>query len=86
MIGQRRRAGMREQREGVGLRFSAAVEAVLQQIERNPYQFPLLEKNVRRALLQRFPYGIYFMVDGPNASVIAILHAKRDPSAWRDRT
>jgi plasmid stabilization system protein ParE len=58
----------------------------MEQIERNPYQFSLIEKNVRRALLHRFPYGVYFVVDGRNASVIAILHAKRDPSSWLDRT
>jgi hypothetical protein len=40
---------------------------------------------VRRAVLQRFPYSIYFMVEDDRIVVLAIFHARRSPSQLEDR-
>lgn len=52
----------------------------------NPWQFPVLLKNVRRALLRRFPYALFFHVEDDALIVIACFHASRDPSQWQKRT
>lgn len=39
---------------GLGGRFRAAVEVAIERISANPRQFPVIYKNVRRALLRRF--------------------------------
>jgi toxin ParE1/3/4 len=52
----------------------------------NPRQFPLVFNNVRRALLRRFPYSLFFIVEGETLLVIACFHASRDPLQWQKRT
>ena len=71
---------------GLGRRFRAAIDAVTERMRVNPQQFPIVSKNVRRALLRRFPYSIFFVVEGDNVLVIACFHASRDPSRWQERT
>lgn len=49
-----------DQRSELGVRFLDELDHVFQRIKDNPRQFPLLEGEVRRALLHHFPYGVYF--------------------------
>ena len=51
----------------------------------NPRQFPVVFKNVRRALLHRFPYSLFFVVEDETVLGIACFHASRDPSQWQKR-
>ena len=73
------------QRAGLGADLLLAVEAVLEEIGRRGDSFPLVHNDVRRALVKRFPHGVFFVVNDPVVSVIAIFHARRDPKIWRDR-
>ncbi len=41
--------------------------------------------NYHRALSKRFPFTIYYRVDGDIATVIAVLDARRSPQWIRDR-
>jgi hypothetical protein len=52
----------------------------------NPRQFPAVFKNVRRALMRRFPYSLLFVIEGDALIVIACFHASRDPSHRQKRT
>ena len=40
---------------------------------------------MRRALLRRFPYAVLFEVVPKEIVVYGILHAARDPRAWKRR-
>ena len=74
-----------ERRAGLGERFLLCVEAALAAIERYPASFPTVHQQVRRALLRRFPYGIFYTIE-PNAIVVlAVFHCGRDPRRWRER-
>lgn len=73
------------QRAGLGTEFTRAVRALLATIEREPQRYPIARGEVRRALLRRFPYAVYF-VPLPNVTVvIACLHVRRDPDVWQSR-
>lgn len=72
-------------REGLGNDFLLALEAKLNAISRNPEAFQLVYKKVRRALTDRFPYGIFFIVENNKVFVIAIIHTCRNPKVWRKR-
>ena len=76
-----------EQQRGLGTRFLDGLTEVFARIAENPLQFPELEKGMRRALLRRFPYGIYFVPEPkPNRVVIlAVLHMHRHPDTWKQR-
>jgi len=66
---------------GLGRRFREAINAVVSRMSNSPRQFPIVDKNVRRALLWRFPYSLLFVMEGNELLVIACFHASRDPSS-----
>jgi len=74
-----------DRREGLGRKFSIAVEQQLEKIALSPNQFACVRGDVRRGVLQRFPYSIYFIVEDDRIVVLAIFHARRDPSQLEDR-
>jgi plasmid stabilization system protein ParE len=65
------------ERPGLGHRFLDELDELLEQIERSPLQFPEIESEVRRGLLRRFPYGVYFVVGSRGTVVLAVLHLHR---------
>lgn len=54
-------AWYREQGEGLAPEFRRALDACVAQIERNPLAYPKVYEELRRALLRRFPYGIFYI-------------------------
>jgi plasmid stabilization system protein ParE len=76
-----------EQRSpGLGSEFLRAVEVTLAEIGRMLASYPLVRGNARRALLRRFPYIVVFVATADFVSVIACLHARRDPRHWQERS
>jgi plasmid stabilization system protein ParE len=73
------------QREGLGDEFLLCFEACLAFIQRNPQAFSLLYQEARRALVRRFPYGVFYVLTPARIAVIAVLHLARDPDLWRGR-
>jgi toxin ParE1/3/4 len=71
---------------GLGRRFRQAIDGLIERMIENPRQFPIVLKNVRRALLRRFPYSLFFVAEDEALIVIACFHASRDPSHWQTRT
>jgi plasmid stabilization system protein ParE len=71
---------------GLGSEFLLAVDATVHAIARNPLHFAKIHKNVRRALLRRFPYAVFFFVEGSRIVILAVFHAKRDPKQWQERS
>ena len=75
-----------EQRSpGLGAEFLRAVDVILAEIPRMPERYPLVHREARRALLRRFPYGVYFVASPDLVSVVACMHAHRDPRRWEER-
>jgi toxin ParE1/3/4 len=75
-----------QQVRDLGGEFLLCVDAVMASIERNPHLYPVVYKSIiRRALMRRFPYGVFFVDGERNVSVIAVAHAKRNPRVWQDR-
>jgi plasmid stabilization system protein ParE len=71
---------------GLGLRFAAAVATTVERIAQNPHQFPVLYKQVRRALLRSFPYSLLFILgEDDNLTVLACFHGSRAPVRWQRR-
>jgi plasmid stabilization system protein ParE len=75
-----------ERSEGLGLEFLRAADACLSVVRRNPEAFPVVHEQVRRALLRRFPYTLFYAVREGTISVIACFHIKRSPADWQRRT
>ena len=75
-----------EQRaQGLGTEFLRALDVAFAEIARMPDRFPAVHRECRRALLRRFPYAVYFVATPDRISVVACMHARRDPRRWRER-
>ena len=44
--------------------------------------FPCVHGEVRRAVVSRFPYAVFYRVDPKRVVVLAVLHMARDPKLW----
>jgi plasmid stabilization system protein ParE len=66
-----------------GRRFLEDFERVLEAIRAMPLRFPAIVGPIRRALLRRYPYAIFFRVrpSGP-VVILAVIHQRRDPAIW----
>ena len=73
------------QRPGLGLRFLDELDYVAERVTAAPFQFPEIHANVRRGMLNRFPYSVYFLVSDDRVEIIAVLHQHRQPDTWKDR-
>lgn len=73
------------QRPHLGEEFLDAFEKLPRRIFEQPFSFPLAARGVRRAVMQRFPYVVYFTGRDDRIVVIACLHGGRDPGVWRSR-
>jgi toxin ParE1/3/4 len=65
-------------REGLGVQFMDKVEDAIERIADHPLAFRPIVENVRRANLERFPYGLWFTLNEDGSIVLACLHHKRD--------
>lgn len=74
-----------KQVEGLGGEFLLCVDACIQNIARSPRIYQKVHKNIRRALIRRFPYGIFFIEQPDHIRIIAVFHASRDPLTWQSR-
>lgn len=79
------RAWYEEQRAGLGIDFVESLEKAIELIVQFPTAFPQIAATYRRALLHRFPYALYYRLDGDVVEVLACLHNARAPEAWRSR-
>jgi plasmid stabilization system protein ParE len=73
------------QREGLGEEFLDVVGATLESIRAHPESAPVVLRDIRRQLLRRFPYGLFYRLIQGQVLVVACLHAKRSPRVWRTR-
>ena len=70
------------QSPGLGEEFIAAMELQLKRLEQAPLLYAEVIPRVRRALLPRFPYGLFYAVQDNLIHVLAVLHDARNPNRW----
>jgi plasmid stabilization system protein ParE len=73
------------QRDDLGQAFLDEVLRTLALIEAHPELYPVLHREVRRALLRSFPFGVFYRIERQQIVVLAVAHAKRDPALWKQR-
>lgn len=74
-----------EQSEELGTVFLLDLKATIKRIEQNPFQFPKIEKEARKANLDKFPFSVFFVVDNLLISIFSIFHTSRNPKIWENR-
>jgi plasmid stabilization system protein ParE len=73
------------QQAGLGVDFAARVQQVFNRIAANPRLHATVFADIRKALVSRFPYCVFYRSDATRVEVIAVFHTSRDPSIWQGR-
>ena len=74
-----------EQGPDLGVEFLEALDAQFQAILQSPQLYAPTQRGVRRALLRRFPFGVFYASKGEIISVLAVLRTSRSPRRWPRR-
>jgi plasmid stabilization system protein ParE len=67
------------------IRFLLALDEALANIREQPERFPVVTGSLRRTLLRRFPYAVYFKIYQRTISVVGVIHGHRHPRTWLRR-
>ena len=75
-----------ERQTGLGLDLALEVQTAIQNILAFPHAWPVMEGEIHRCLVHRFPYGILYAIEPAEISILAVMHLHRDPDYWKHRT
>jgi len=69
------------QKENLGYEFKTLVDESINSIQRTPLLYPLIDKEIHRKILSRFPFSIFFFIDEIEnlVLIISISHQNRKP-------
>jgi len=74
-----------EQLPGLGAEFLEAVDAAVDVVVSDPLRPAVCGQGIRRHLLKRFPYALYYRVGTEEVRVLAVKHHSRHPDYWKHR-
>ena len=72
---------------GLGKRFYESVDESIQFLSENPIIFAEIYNGLRRSLIKKFPYGIYYKMifETKEIQIVGVLHFGRDLKILRKR-
>jgi plasmid stabilization system protein ParE len=71
---------------GLGDDFLEQVDEALERICQMPESYLAVYRDVRRTVIRRFPYIIYYRIVSSRVIVTAVFHGRRNRKAWQTRT
>ncbi len=71
--------------KGLGLDFEREVIRSISAITEDPQRWPYYKFSLRKYLLTRFPFQIYFLDLPDNIWIVAVSHNSRKPDYWKNR-
>jgi|SRR6056297_3860117 len=74
-----------QQAVGLGYEFLDTFDQTLRMVCSYPEINPQVQENIRRCLLNRFPYAVYYGVNEETIIIIALAHLRRKPDYWIQR-
>jgi plasmid stabilization system protein ParE len=69
----------------LGAQFLDAADRAIRAIQEAPGRSGIIEADVRRYLMPRFPYAIYYRILPDHLRILAFKHHSRHPDYWRYR-
>lgn len=70
---------------GLGQDLAVEVYAAIQLALAYPKAWPVLDGEVRRTLVRRFPYGVLYSEEAQRIFILAVMNLHRDPEYWKSR-
>ena len=74
-----------KQCSGLGSEFILCIDAEMHSIKRNPKICQTIHKKIRRSVIRRFPYCIFYIEEPDHIRVLSVFHAHKNPSTWKRR-
>jgi plasmid stabilization system protein ParE len=74
-----------DQEAGLGEAFLDSFNLSIDRIRNRPESYAVIVGDLRRAIVKRFPYAIYYRIISSRVLVVAVLHGKRSPKHLRSR-
>ncbi len=73
------------QAQETGRRLVEAVDALLFRVAEQPRLYPVVHLDNRRAIVSRFPYGVFYREQPDVVLIVGIVHMHRHPDTWKRR-
>lgn len=73
------------QAKRLGKEFLCKIETALTDISLNPRLWPIIDHDIHRRLLHRFPYALLYKIDKKKIIIVAVMHLHRHPDYWIER-
>jgi toxin ParE1/3/4 len=73
------RVWYQSQREGLDVALMLRIDEALDRVIENPSAFPLVHRQLRRAIVRQFPFAIFYEVNESEIVVLAVFHSRRNP-------
>jgi plasmid stabilization system protein ParE len=73
------------QEKGLGARFVKEARSAAVTVASNPLAWQVERGDIRRFLVNRFPYKLLNAIEGERVIIIAVAHQHRNPDYWVDR-
>lgn len=70
---------------GLGGRFLEDFDEAISSIRQAPHRWPVVEGDLRRHLLRRFPFGIYYRTEVDELRILIVKHHARHPDYGEGR-
>lgn len=67
------------------LRFSDCIDRAIEQITNDPNAWPFLVGDVRRFVVDTFPFSVLYSIEPSHILILAVAHHSRDPEYWKVR-
>ncbi len=74
-----------KQQAGLGHDFKLCVDNALSKLVKNPSFYKKVHNDIRRVIIKKFPFGIFYVVQENEVIILAVLHARRNPIKWKSR-
>ena len=68
-----------KQQPGLASEFHLEFGRAINRLAETPLIYPVVYRNIRRALLHRFPFLVWFQVEASRVLVLACTHGKLNP-------
>jgi plasmid stabilization system protein ParE len=73
------------EREGLGDELLEEIRTTVQLVLAMPEAYPVIKRQTRRALVHRFPYGLFYRIVDDTIVFVACFHTSRNPDLWKRR-
>ena len=74
-----------DRRENLGVPLLTQVEAETQVIAKNPKAFSMVRKSIRKKVMHKFPYSLFYEEHEDHIVILAVAHQRQAFDYWIDR-